>query len=100
MLLTLWGFIGVETATTPAGSVINPRKTIPKAILGEPLCVAGLYIINSIGIVGIVPPSILKQSNAPMWKPLKLFLGTVALRSFNHRLHCLYWYVECLDVSE
>lgn len=75
MLLTLWGFIGVETATTPAGSVINPRKTIPKAILGGTLCVAGLYIINSIGIVGIVPPSILKQSNAPYVEAAQIIFG-------------------------
>ena len=64
-LLTLWGFIGVESATTPAGSVENPSKTIPRAVVLGTLCVAVLYFINSIGIMGAMPGSDLVQSAAP-----------------------------------
>jgi len=64
-LLTLWGFIGLETATTSAGSVINPSKTIPKAIILGTACAAILYMINSIGIMGLMPANILGQSKAP-----------------------------------
>ncbi len=64
-LLTFWGFIGVESATAQAGSVINPSKTIPRAIVMGTLCVAILYLINSIGIIGLIPREDLIYSNAP-----------------------------------
>jgi APA family basic amino acid/polyamine antiporter len=64
-LLTLWGFIGVESATTPAGCVKDPCKTIPRAIILGTLCVAGLYFINSIGVMGLIPGPELANSKAP-----------------------------------
>ena len=64
-LLTLWGFIGVESATTPADSVENPKKTIPRAIITGTLLVALVYIFSSIVIMGVVPPEALAASKAP-----------------------------------
>lgn len=64
-LLTLWGFIGLESATTSAGSVINPQSTIPKAIFFGTLCAAILYLINSLGIMGLLPTDVLSRSKAP-----------------------------------
>lgn len=64
-LLTLWGFIGLETATTPAGSVKDPAKTIPRAIIIGTACSALLYIVSSVGIMGLVPGNILESSKAP-----------------------------------
>ncbi len=64
-LLTLWGFIGLETATTPAGSVKDPGKTIPRAIILGTACSALLYILSSIGIMGLVPGNILESAKAP-----------------------------------
>lgn len=64
-LLTFWGFIGVETATTAAESVENPTKTIPRAVVAGTASVALLYLINSIGIMGIIPGTVLSHSNAP-----------------------------------
>lgn len=64
-LLTLWGFIGLESATTPAESVENPSKTIPLAIVAGTICVALLYLVNSLAILGIIPGAQLMHSNAP-----------------------------------
>lgn len=64
-LLSLWGFIGLETATTPAGSVINPGSTIPQAIIIGTLSVALLYLLNFIGVMGLIPGKQLLNSNAP-----------------------------------
>ena len=64
-LLAFWGFIGVEMATTPAGSIENPSKTIPRAIIIGTLCVAILYFINSLGIMGVIPGKDLMLSKAP-----------------------------------
>ena len=74
-LLTLWGFIGVETATTAAGSVSNPSKTIPKAIFIGTSCVALLYIVNSISIMGLIPGIKLSQSRAPYVDAAQVIFG-------------------------
>ncbi len=64
-LLTLWAFIGLESATTPAGAVKNPSKTIPRAIVLGTSCVALLYFLNSLGILGLLPGGQLINSAAP-----------------------------------
>lgn len=65
VLLTLWGFIGLETATTPAGSIENPEKTIPKAIVFGTICTALLYVMNSVSMMGVLPGATLALSKAP-----------------------------------
>jgi basic amino acid/polyamine antiporter, APA family len=75
-LLTLWGFIGLESATTPAGSVVNPSKTIPLAVVSGTLCVAILYFFNSLSILGAIPAAELIDSKAPYVSITKiLFAG-------------------------
>ncbi|MCT4634846.1 MAG: amino acid permease [Rickettsiales bacterium] len=64
-LLTLWGFIGLESATTPAGSVENAKKTIPIAVVTGTIIVALIYIFNSVAIMGLIPGSELQESSAP-----------------------------------
>lgn len=64
-MLTLWGFIGIETATAPAGSVHDPSRTIPRAIIFGTLSVVILYIINSVGIMGAISGHELIESRAP-----------------------------------
>lgn len=74
-LLTFWGFIGVETATTAAESVENPSQTIPRAVVAGTACVALLYLINSLGIMGIIPGNELIHSNAPYADAAQLIFG-------------------------
>lgn len=74
-LLTFWGFIGVEAATAQAESVVNPSKTIPKAIIIGTFCVVILYLINSIGIIGLVPREELIHSNAPYVDAAQIIFG-------------------------
>ncbi len=64
-MLTLWGFIGLEIATTSAGAVNNPAKTIPRAIIFGTICTAIIYLINSVGIMGLLPENVLATSKAP-----------------------------------
>ena len=74
-LLTLWGFIGLESATTPAESVKDPSKVIPRAIVAGTICVAILYLINSLAIMGIIPSSELMTSNAPYADATRVIFG-------------------------
>jgi APA family basic amino acid/polyamine antiporter len=74
-LLTLWGFIGLECATTPAGEVVNPSKTVPRAIVTGTSCVALLYLLNSIGIMGLIPGQELANSKAPYVDASRIIFG-------------------------
>lgn len=74
-LLTFWGFIGIESATTPAESVENPSKTIPLAVVAGTICVALLYVINSIAIMGAVDGAVLAQSQAPYADVARILFG-------------------------
>lgn len=75
VLLTLWGFIGLEAATTPAGSVENPAKTIPRAIMLGTATVAVIYFFNSVGIMGLISGQELMHSNAPYVDAAQILLG-------------------------
>lgn len=65
ILLTFWGFIGVETATTPAGSVENARRVIPRAIVLGTIGVALIYFLANFGIFGVMGADALQQTQAP-----------------------------------
>ncbi|OEY86451.1 amino acid permease [Wolbachia pipientis] len=71
-LLTLWCFVGVESATAPAGSVENPTKTIPRAILLGTISVAIIYFINSLSIMGLINGNDLVNSKAPYVDAIKI----------------------------
>ncbi|WP_333023721.1 APC family permease, partial [Wolbachia endosymbiont of Pentidionis agamae] len=71
-LLTLWCFIGLESATAPAGSVNNPSKTIPMAIVLGTVCVAVIYFMNSLSIMGLISGNDLASSKAPYVDAVKI----------------------------
>ncbi len=74
-LITFWGFIGVECATTPADSVENPNKTIPSAIILGTIVVAIIYLLSSIAIMGVIPTEKLQVSKAPFADAVKAIFG-------------------------
>ena len=63
--LTLWAFLGLESATVPAGSIRDPRRTIPRATVTGTLLTAALYIASTAGVMSLVPADALRQSQAP-----------------------------------
>ncbi len=75
--LTLWSFIGLESATVPADSVADPEKTISKATIAGTLIAALIYILSTIAIMGMVPLSQLANSAAPYALAAKIIFGPV-----------------------
>ncbi|WP_216207361.1 amino acid permease [Amycolatopsis aidingensis] len=63
--LTLWAFIGIESATVPAGDVREPRRTIPRATLIGTVLTAVVYVLGTIAVLGVVPRGVLTESTAP-----------------------------------
>jgi amino acid transporter len=74
--LTMFAFLGLESATVPAGDVRDPERTIPRStVLGISIA-ATLYVLGTIVVMGIVPRDELVNSVAPfsdaagfMWGP-------------------------------
>jgi len=63
--LTLWAFLGLESATIPAGDVENPERTIPRATVIGTMLTAAVYILGTVAVMGVIPPAALAESTAP-----------------------------------
>lgn len=63
--LTLWAFLGFESATVPAEEVRDPRRTIPFATVLGTVVSALIYIASTVAVMGILAPARLSVSNAP-----------------------------------
>ena len=81
--LTLWAFLGMESAAQNADAVENPKRTVPLACMLGTLGAAVIYILSTTVIQGIVPNADLANSSAPfatayaqMFNP---FIGQVVM---------------------
>ncbi|EKM5760618.1 putrescine-ornithine antiporter [Cronobacter turicensis] len=63
--MTLWAFLGLESACANTEVVENPERNVPIAVLGGTLGAAVIYIISTNVIAGIVPNMDLARSTAP-----------------------------------
>ena len=63
--LTLWAFLGMESAAQGYDAVENPERTVPLACLLGTLGVAVVYVLSTSVIQGIVPNAELAASSAP-----------------------------------
>ncbi|MEW2354763.1 amino acid permease [Spirillospora sp. NPDC029432] len=63
--LTLWSFIGLESATVPAEDVEDPERTIPRATVAGTAVTALVYILGTVAVLGLVPAAALATSTAP-----------------------------------
>src|SRR5678815_398849 len=63
--LTMFAFLGIESATVPAGDVIDPKRTIPRATVIGTLLAALIYILGTTVVMGVIPLETLAKSSAP-----------------------------------
>jgi basic amino acid/polyamine antiporter, APA family len=73
--LTMWAFIGFESATVPAEHVIDPRRNIPRATIVGTSIAALIYILSTISVMGIVPMEKLAHSTSPFAYAANLMFG-------------------------
>lgn len=79
--LTMFSFLGVESATIPSARIHNPRKNIPLAtMLGLFIC-AVAYLLPGLSIMGMFPARELQHSVTPF--------ADTASRLFGN--HAAYW---------
>ncbi len=77
--LTLWAFLGLESGTTPAEHVHEPERTIPRATIMGTLGAATIYILGTVAVMGVIPPSELATSNAPFADAAGVMWGSWAV---------------------
>jgi putrescine:ornithine antiporter len=63
--LTLWAFLGMESAAQNSSAVENPKKNVPLACMLGTLGAAFVYILSTTVIQGIVPNAELTESTGP-----------------------------------
>lgn len=76
--LTFWAFGGLESATIPADSVDDPRRTIPRATMIGTVITAVIYIAATVGVMSVVPPDLLVTSTAPFADAARALAGNWA----------------------
>ncbi|HUF50677.1 MAG TPA: amino acid permease, partial [Longimicrobiales bacterium] len=73
--LTLWAFLGLESGTVPAGEVVDPERTIPRATIVGTLIATTVYILGTVAVMGLIEPAQLVSSTAPFADAARLILG-------------------------
>ena len=73
--LTLWAFLGLESASQNASAVENPKRDVPIACLLGTLGAAAVYILSTTAIQGVVPNADLQASTGSF--------GTAFAQMFN-----------------
>src|SRR5262245_44370318 len=73
--LTLWALLGLESATVPAESVIDPKRNIPRATLWGTLVTAIIYVVACSAVIMLLPSARLAESTAPFADVVRMFWG-------------------------
>ena len=76
--LTLWSFLGLESAAVNMDAVENPRRSVPIATFVSTLGVAVIYVASTNVIAGIVPNAKILSSSAPFGLAFSYMLGSTA----------------------
>lgn len=65
VLITLWAFVGVESAAVSSGLVKDPRRTVPLATMLGTAIAGIIYILSTQVIAGMFPAAEVAASGAP-----------------------------------
>jgi len=93
--LTLWGLLGLESATVPAGKIDDPERTIPFATMWGTVLTGLVYLVTSSAVILLMPVDIIARSGAPFgdfvarfWAPgpallIAVFAGISCIGALN-----------------
>lgn len=76
--LTLWSFLGLESAAVNMDAVENPQRDVPIATFISTVAVAIIYVASTNVISGIVPNDAILNSDAPFGLAFSYMLGSTA----------------------
>ncbi|MCA1371784.1 amino acid permease [Bradyrhizobium sp. BRP14] len=73
--LTMFAYLGLESATVPAGDVRDAERTIPRSTVLGIAIAATLYVLGTIVVMGLVPRQELVKSVAPFSEAARIMWG-------------------------
>jgi arginine:agmatine antiporter len=73
--LTMFAYLGLESATVPAGDVVDAERTIPRATMLGIGVACVLYVLGTAVVMGVVPRAQLTNSGAPFADAARLMWG-------------------------
>jgi arginine:agmatine antiporter len=76
--LTMFAYLGLESATVPAGDVVDPARTIPRSTMLGVGIACLLYVLGTTVVLGVVPRDQLTGSAAPFADAATLMWGSWA----------------------
>ena len=76
--MTMFSYIGIESATIPSGSVADPAKTISRATMLGLLIATLVYVLGSVSVMGIIPNKALQHSVTPFADAAVIMFGPTA----------------------
>ncbi len=76
VLICLWAFVGVESASVSSGLVHNPKRTVPLATLLGTVIAGVIYILSSQVLNGMFTDHQLAESGAPFAMAMSHIFGT------------------------
>jgi basic amino acid/polyamine antiporter, APA family len=77
--LTLWAFLGLESATIPAEEIKDVEKTLPRATILGTVATTALYVLATVSVMGVIPAAQLADSNAPFADAARQMWGASVL---------------------
>ena len=80
--LTLWAFLGLESATIPSDRVKQPERIIPLSTIAGTLLSAIVFIAATTAVMGIIKPSALAMSESPFSDAAGILWGDTAAALF------------------
>jgi len=63
--LIMFAYLGLESATVPAGDVRDAQRTIPRATLLGISAAALLYVLGTVTVMGVIPREQLAHASSP-----------------------------------
>ena len=89
--LTLWAFLGLESATIPAGAVRDASRVIPRATILGTVIAAVVYVVSTVGVMSLVPAETLATSTAPFADAAQRIAGApaAAIIALGAAISCL-----------
>src|SRR3989475_949103 len=79
VVLIFWAYAGFELSTLPTDEVIQPRKTIPRAILMGMVIVIAFYFLTNFFVIGTLGRSALGASSSPLVDAARATFSSPAL---------------------
>lgn len=76
--LTMFAFVGIESASIPARNIENPEKTVSRATILGLLIATLVYVLGSVSVMGILSPEVLKTSVTPFADAAVIMFGDAA----------------------